>query len=177
MRNRIAQACIVALALLSCYVSPIAASGPQAPSHEVSPELQRLKNLEGRWEGSTDRGDPEAVVTYEVVGLGSAVVETLFPGTGRAMTTVYHDDVNGHLMMTHYCTGGNQPELTLIEASADQLSFELSPDDRTIDVAHEGHAHELTVTINADGTLEHDWLNWYMGEPAATRHIQLTRVD
>ena len=41
-----------------------------------------MRALEGRWEGTTDRGVPEAVVTYEVVGRGSAVVETLFPDTG-----------------------------------------------------------------------------------------------
>jgi hypothetical protein len=118
-----------------------------------------------------------AVVTYEVVGMGSAVVETLFPDTSRAMTTVYHDDPAGNLVMTHYCTAGNQPLLALVGADGDQLHFELSPDDHTIDVEHEGHAHELTITIGADGTLEHDWLNWAMGAPAATRNIRLERVE
>jgi hypothetical protein len=146
-------------------------------THHVSPALERLRALEGRWEGTTDRGDPEAVVTYEIVGRGSAVVETLFPDTPRAMTTVYHDDPDGNLVMTHYCTGGNQPFLALVAADEDHLRFELSPDDRTIDVAHEGHAHELTMTLGADGTLEHDWLNWAMGAPAASRNIRLERVE
>jgi hypothetical protein len=44
-------------------------------------------------------------------------------------------------------------------------------------VDSEGHAHELTLTINGDGTLQHDWLNWAMGAPAATRNIDLVRVQ
>lgn len=151
--------------------------GSAAVAQEIvgSPELEMLKKLEGRWEGSTDRGPTEAVVTYSVTGRGSAVVETLFPGTRREMTTVYHDDHNGHLVMTHYCNAGNQPLLSLVSASDNQLYFELSPDDRGIDVEHEAHAHELTITFNEDGTLVHDWLNWDMGEPAATRNIALVK--
>lgn len=176
MKNRIVKFGILGLALA---VGLIAAVPPALSRqlHNGSPALERMRGLEGRWEGTTDRGDPEAVVTYEVVGRGSAVVETLFPGTTRAMTTVYHDDPSGNLMMTHYCTAGNQPDLALVEAAEDHLSFVLSPDDRTIHVDSEGHAHELTLTINGDGTLQHDWLNWAMGAPAATRNIDLVRVQ
>jgi hypothetical protein len=41
-------------------------------------------------------------VEYRVTGAGSAVVETLFPGTPHEMVTVYHAR-KGVLCMTHYC--------------------------------------------------------------------------
>ena len=41
---------------------------------------------------------------------GSAVVETLFPGTGHEMVTVYHLD-GDDLVLTHYCALKNQPRL------------------------------------------------------------------
>jgi hypothetical protein len=98
----------------------------------------------------------------------------MFPGTAREMTTIYHDDSSGHLVAEHYCTASNQPKLRLVGTKNGQMNFELSPDsDLKADI--EGHAHNLTVTIGADGTLVHDWLNYYMGQPAAKRNIELRR--
>ena len=152
-------------------------SSVAAGQHANSSELEIMKSLEGRWEGSTTPGDPEAVVTYAVTSGGTAVVETLFPGTSREMMTVYHDDVHGQLVMTHYCNAGNQPFLSLVESSGDELHFELSPDDRTIDVENEWHAHGLTLTIGGDGTLAHEWRYWNEGERRGGRDIQLVRVE
>ena len=91
------------------------------------------------------------------------------------MTTVYHDDKNGNLVMTHYCTAGNQPKLELISFENNQLDFRLAPD-ADIDAGHEHHAHELTITIGADGSLAHDWTNHNMGQQADLRNIKLVRV-
>ena len=143
-----------------------------------SPELEKIKGLVGRWEGTTSRvadGSLTAVVTYEVTGAGSAVIEKLFPGTNAEMTTVYHDDSTGRLVADHYCNAGNQPKLRLMESKGEQLYFVLSPDS-DIKADLEGHAHELTMLIGADGTLTHDWLNHYLGQPAQKRNIKLTRI-
>jgi hypothetical protein len=143
-----------------------------------SAELEKIKGLVGRWEGTTSRvanGSLTAVVTYEVTGAGSAVIEKLFPGTNAEMTTVYHDDSTGRLVADHYCNAGNQPKLRLMESKGEQLYFVLSPDS-DIKADLEGHAHELTLRIGADGSLTHDWLNHYLGAPAAKRNIALTRV-
>lgn len=143
-----------------------------------SPELQRIRALAGRWEGTTHRereGTNPAVVTYTLTAAGSAVIETLFPGTAMEMTTVYHDDSSGRLVAQHYCNAANQPKLRLAEGRADRLYFVLAPDaDIKADVEH--HAHELTLTFGADGSLTHDWLNHAFGKPAAERNITLMRV-
>ena len=143
-----------------------------------SPELEKIKGLAGRWEGTTFReanGTSAAVVTYEVTAAGSAVIEKLFPGTKGEMTTVYHDDSSGRLVATHYCNAANQPKLRLMESNGERLYFVLSPDS-DIKADLEGHAHELTLLVGADGSLTHDWLNHYLGAPAAKRNITLTRI-
>ncbi len=187
-RHRTIAAGLIAAGLLTAV--PLAA---QEASHEhtpaeaarelsaarfrFSPELQKIKALAGRWEGTTFRareGTNPAVVTYEVTSGGSAVIERLFPGTAREMTTIYHDDSSGRLVAAHYCNAANQPRLRLQESDGERLYFVLSPDsDLRADL--EGHAHELTLRIGADGSLVHDWLNHYLGKPAAERNLKLTR--
>ena len=194
-RHRIIAAGLVALALTS--IDPVAAQQashdhppaaaakePVAAARELSaarfrfsPELQKIKALAGRWEGTTFRereGTNPAVVTYEVTAGGSAVIERLFPGTAREMTTMYHDDSSGRLIAHHFCNAANQPRLRLQESEGERLYFVLSPDS-DIKVELEGHAHELTLRLGADGSLVHDWLNHYLGKPAAERNIKLTR--
>jgi hypothetical protein len=160
--------------------SPAAAAAELAAARRnLSPELQRIKNLAGRWEGTTFRereGTSAAVVTYAVTSGGSAVIETLFPGTAREMTTVYHDDSSGRLIAQHYCNAANQPRLRLAQSGGDRLYFVLAPD-ADIKADLEGHAHELTLTFAADGSLAHDWLNHYLGQPSAERAIQLKKVN
>jgi hypothetical protein len=155
-----------------------AAAELSAARRRFSPELERMKSLAGRWEGTTFRereGTSAAVMTYSVTGAGSAVIETMFPGTAREMTTVYHDDSSGRLIAQHYCNAANQPKLRLTESDGTTLRFALAPD-ADIKADLEGHAHNLTVTLTPDGALVHDWLNHYLGQPAAQRNIALTRV-
>jgi hypothetical protein len=154
------------------------AAALSAARFRFSPELEKIRSLAGRWEGTTFRereGTNPAVVTYALTGAGSAVIEVLFPGTAREMTTVYHDDSSGHLVADHYCNAANQPKLRLVESTNDHLSFVLAPD-ADIKADLEGHAHELTLTFGADGSLTHDWLNHYLGNPAAKRNIKLQKV-
>src|SRR5688572_30499189 len=127
---------VVAAALLVATLADVESLNAQQASHEhspveaaaelakarrrFSPELERVKALAGRWEGTTFRereGTSAAVVTYEVTAAGSAVIEKLFPGTQREMTTVYHDDSSGRLIAQHYCNAANQPRLRLSESN------------------------------------------------------------
>ena len=52
----------------------------------------------------------DLVARYAVTAAGSAVVETVFPGTEHEMVTVYHAD-GSDLVLTHYCMEGNQPRM------------------------------------------------------------------
>ena len=159
--------------------SPAAAAAELAASRRrFSPGLEMMRSLAGRWEGTTFRereGTTTAVVTYALTGAGSAVIETLFPGTVREMTTVYHDDSSGRLVAQHFCNAANQPRLRLMESQENRLYFVLAPD-ADIKADLEGHAHELTLLLGVDGSLSHDWLNHYLGRPGQQRNIQLRKV-
>jgi hypothetical protein len=153
----------------------------QAPADSAG--LQAIRALEGSWSGSTYKHKDErvwaeesdVVVTYKVTGGRSAVVETLFPGTPSEMTTVYHDDPDGKLVMTHYCNARNQPKMELISFENNRFEFKLAAD-ADIDAAHEHHAHELIIAIGEDGSLQHDWTNHNMGQAADLRNIKLVRL-
>ncbi len=116
--------CPVALSL-----SSVAHAGEHAiPADTSSPELQRIKALEGRWTSTTSMfGKPnEKVYTeYEVTAGGSAVLERIFPGTPNEMISVYYDD-NGKLAMTHYCIMRNRPTLKLASSTEDSLTMNVA---------------------------------------------------
>ena len=142
-----------------------------------SAELEHIKNLAGRWEGTTQDGDGEpqpAAVDYKVTSGGSAVVETLFPGTPHEMVSVYHD-VNGKLAMTHYCMLGNQPQLQLTGGDGQhiELSFADSPG---IDAAKDQHMHALTLAWADPDHLTQRWSCYQDGKFDRTTTIAVSRA-
>ncbi|MBY0308272.1 MAG: hypothetical protein K2Q09_05980 [Phycisphaerales bacterium] len=75
----------------------------------------------GRWVAHTDGKDgkpTEMVVTYKTVSAGSAVCETIAPGTSYEMVTMYHLD-GDRLTATHYCAMGNQPRMQAVVCACD----------------------------------------------------------
>ena len=147
------------------------------PTPMVSAELERIKQLAGRWEGTsqeTDKTVQPAVVEYKVTSGGSAVVETLFPGTPHEMVSVYHDQ-HGKVAMTHYCMLGNHPELALTNASDKELDFSLA-EGSGIDAANEQHMHALALTQPDADHLSQVWTCYEGGKAANKVTISLSRV-
>jgi hypothetical protein len=109
----------LAAALVALGLGPpsSAASPPEAVSAWAI--LRTLAGPEGvaTWDADLDGdGAPDTAVTYRLIGGGTALVETLFPGTGHEMETIHHLDRRGddtRLLCTHYCGAGNQPRLVL----------------------------------------------------------------
>ena len=148
---------------------------PMTPA--ASPELERIKQLAGRWEGTSQEGEGEAqsaAAEYKVTSGGSAVVETLFPGTPHEMVSVYHDQ-HGKVAMTHYCMRGNHPELALIKASDKELDFSLA-EGSGIDSAKEQHMHALVLTQSNANHLSQVWTCYEGGKPSKKVTISLSRL-
>ncbi len=114
------------LAMLTLSTSALAKEG-QLPPDNSSPELNRIKSLEGRWVSTTSmfgKKNQKVYTTYKVTAGGSAVLETIFPGTPQEMVSVYYDN-KGKLSMTHYCLMRNRPTLKLAKATDDTFTLDV----------------------------------------------------
>jgi hypothetical protein len=82
-----------------------------------------MKSLAGDWEGKNEMGDLMGV-SYRMTGGGSALmseIRTSKPGHSDDMISMIHLD-NGRLLLTHYCSAGNQP----------RMAATISPDGKTV---------------------------------------------
>ena len=168
--------------MMACVVGVGASAAMAAESEHMAPvaapsaDLERIKQLAGRWEGTSQEGEGEATpatIEYKVTSGGSVVVETLFAGTPHEMVSVYHD-VGGKLSLTHYCMLGNQPELSLVSADGGNMSFRLSPGSPI--PASEPHMGALTLTQDGTGGLTQVWIATINGEPAPPTTIRVKRT-
>jgi hypothetical protein len=49
-------------------------------------------------------------VSYQLISGGAAIMERIMPPNEPSMVSIYHLD-GDKLMMTHYCSAGNQPRM------------------------------------------------------------------
>jgi len=127
--------------------------------------MEILKQLVGEWIALDAKGQPttQVVSVFKVTAGGSAVHETIFPGTPHEMVSVYHLD-GKDLVLTHYCAAKNQPRMKADPtAPANKLVFKFAGG-ANIDPAKDMHMHEGSITlINADN-IEWAWHGWANGK-------------
>ena len=95
-------------------------------------QFEKIKSLVGNWylTGGNQLGkelepDPEVpFLTYATSAAENCVIEKLFAGQTKEMTTVYFLD-KGQLSMHHYCSLGNQPSMVAVPAEGDEIVFQL----------------------------------------------------
>jgi len=84
-----------------------------------------LSALVGEWKGVGDTAG--ASLTYTLAADGSTLMEVSRSAKGASMVTMFSVD-GDHLVATHYCSAGNQPQMAtppIVDAAARQLSFSL----------------------------------------------------
>jgi hypothetical protein len=148
-----------------------------AKTQPTNAGLERLKKLAGTWVEADKDGKPtdKVVSVVRVTAAGSAVHETLFPGQPHEMVSIYHLD-KGDLVMTHYCSLGNQPRMKADPASLPkQLHFKFAGG-TNLDPAKDMHMHEATVTFVDDDHLEVAGVAWVDGKPSENHCGQLKLV-
>src|SRR4051812_15587504 len=153
---------LVALGTASRAADPVTKA---APSH---PGFEKIKALAGTWVEADKDGKPtdKVVSVVKVTAGGSAVHETIFPGTPMEMVSVYHVD-NGDLVMTHYCVLGNQPRMKADLSSPGKIKWVFAGG-TNLDPAKDTHMHGATVTITDDDHIEIAGEAWEGGKPSAT---------
>jgi hypothetical protein len=166
---------IGAIAALALAASTLVAQ-EQTTAQKASPTFENLKSLVGVWTGKYVDGSP-VKVTYQMVSAGKVLMETLDMGDSKEnMVTMYHPD-GDNVMMTHYCSIGNQPRM---RASVDPkndftITFSFvdatnmaSPDDQ--------HMHKLVVTFKDKDHFTQEWTMRAKGEDVHTGVFQYERV-
>jgi hypothetical protein len=109
-----------------------------------------IKKLQGDWRGpSSMKGMPPSRSVFRVTASGSAVEETIWPGSKMEMVSVYHMD-KGNLLMTHYCALGNQPRMKLNakKSTAQELIFDFDGG-TNFNPRRDKHMHSLTMSLPA----------------------------
>jgi hypothetical protein len=142
-----------------------------------------LKKLQGDWRGpAMQKGMPLSHSVFRVTAGGSAVEETIFPGTKMEMVSVYHMD-KGNLLMTHYCMLGNQPRMKLNakKSTAQELVFDFDGG-TNLNPRRDPHMHSQRLTLPAPSKsgaqkLRMDGTSFESGKEKPGCSITLTRKN
>lgn len=143
--------------------------------------FEQLKSLAGTWHGEAVGGghvgtDP-VVHELRVASAGTVVMETMNQGTDDEMINMYYM-VGNDLMLTHYCSSGNQPTMKLVLPRRDgrEMNFEFSGG-TNLDPSRDGHIHGIRVVLTGDDAFESYWTGWKDGQEAGVRKFALRRGD
>jgi hypothetical protein len=172
MKMRVIVAAVTAWALCSFLTQ--AGDGKKAATADSA--LAPFKRLAGEWIGKGTHGDQEHEVhiVYKVTSAGSAVVETIDPGTDHEMITVIHPD-GDELALTHYCALGNQPHMKAKPNSGEsKVAFEFV-NASNIKSDKEMHMHSVTFFFVDKDTLKTVWTNYDDGREAGKAVFNLKR--
>jgi hypothetical protein len=171
------RAAIPFLILLAIAGAPIAGQDKKEHAKETGKQarFEQFKQLAGEWMGKEQGKDGFDVrVKYKVTAGGSAVVETLFPGTDHEMVTVIHPD-GDDLLLTHYCMLGNQPQMKASgKGDANKVDFKFT---RATNLKSEEdmHMHDVTFTFVNKDTLRSEWTHFKDGKAAGRVVFELKR--
>ena len=151
----------------------ILTAAPVKAQNSASEGYEKLKSLEGEWKG-IGPNDLQLNVTYEIVSGGQAVIETRVPVGEPSMVTVFHLDGDA-LMMTHYCSAGNQPRMRATVLSDKIVDFTMI-DVTNLATPNEGHMHGLRFDFEDDTHFRQLWM-WRQNGSDGPAAFQLERVN
>lgn len=139
--------------------------------------FEQLKALAGTWVSVGADGKPTDTVVsvFKLTAGGSAVQETIFPGSNHEMVSLYHLD-GADLLMTHYCAAGNQPRMKFDPASpSNRFDFKFAGG-TNLNPTKDMHMHEGTIVIVDADHLEWSWQGYVDGKPADGHKVAMKLV-
>jgi hypothetical protein len=163
--------------LLACAATLVAGQDakPAGKAPGSPAAFEQFKQLAGEWVGKDPHKEGHEIhVNYKVTAGGSAVVETLFPGTEHEMVSVIHPDGND-LVLTHYCMLGNQPQMRSSgNGEGNKIEFKFT---RATNLKSDKdmHMHDVTFTFVDKDTLKAEWTHFKDGKAAGNVILELKR--
>lgn len=134
------------------------AAEEQNSQSRAAQAFNSLKTLTGRWEAQMPTG--KAQVDYELLAGGSVLVShDKIPGEPEMLTVYYLD--GDHLVLTHYCSAGNQPHMQAepFDGASNELRFDLVSVSNLTHV-NDGHMHRAAFRFNGPDEVTQEW-TWY----------------
>ena len=161
------------LASFSFALTVTTGSAQESQNGTSNAGLGLVKSLAGNWEGTTPDGKP-LHVSYSPVSNGSAVLERRLAGGEAEMVTLYSANGN-RVVVTHYCSAGNQPQMQTapLSSSPKKLSFVFVSATNLASQAA-GHMVGLGLTFVDKDHLIQEW-TWSEAGKASTEVDHLTR--
>jgi hypothetical protein len=95
---------LISLSLLVTATAALSQSSAQK-------SFDQLKSLTGSWDGKTADGKPVQVF-FRDTAAGSALMSEIHGHGPDDMISMFHLDGPNRLLLTHYCSAGNQPRMT-----------------------------------------------------------------
>jgi hypothetical protein len=168
--------CWVLVVLLFSVGAVIATATPAGPAGKPLAAFELFRALAGDWVAADDgemyrKGD--VVARYAVTASGTAVVETVFPGSPHEMVTVYSAD-GPDLVLTHYCMEGNQPRMRAKNAKGPRLDFAF--DGGTgIEPKKDRHMNSASIEFVGADEIRTVWTEIEAGKPVFVAKSRLVR--
>jgi hypothetical protein len=130
----------------------LASAGAFAQS-DAQKALDKLKSLEGTWQGKDSKGGP-VQDSYRLTAGATAVMAENKMG-GEDMLSLFYVD-RDRLLMTHFCPSGNQPRMeATISPDSNSISFDFL-DATNLPNPRAGHMHHAVYLFSdADHYTEH----------------------
>jgi hypothetical protein len=160
----------IGLVTLTLTLAVIATAGEKhrMAAKTDSPAFEQFKQLAGEWVSASDKpGHAGGGAVFKVTSAGSAVEETMMPGTPYEMVNMIHPD-GDDIVLTHYCAEGNQPEMKApgkVDGKDIAFQFVRAGNMKSI---KDSHMHSVTYTFVDKDNFKTKWVNYEDGKPAAT---------
>jgi hypothetical protein len=155
--------------------------GDSAPAAEKSAPVnvqrfEALKQLAGDWVKVGKDGKPTGPVisSIRVTSGGSAVEETMFPGSDHEMVTMYHLD-GKDLVLTHYCSLGNQPHLRAEPGPDVHKIVFMFVSCTNLKSKDDHHINGATLTLEDKDHFKAEWVSCKDGKPCHQVNLDLVR--
>ena len=153
------------ISILSMAFLVVAAAAPAAPG--TNPAWEKMKSLVGKWEGTMANGNMNmpVKVAYSLVSGGTSLMERMSaPDEGHDMITMYYPD-GSRVMLTHYCSEGNQPRMRAQAAAGEPKSLAFDFVDVTgLANAQAEHMRKLVVRFDDADHFTQEWTHRKAGK-------------
>jgi hypothetical protein len=151
--------------MLPCWIALVVSlaslTAPAPPTPELSrAAFERLKTLEGTWEGRSTKGWTETI-RYEVIAGGTVVMETSKEAhAGHTMATMFYMD-GEDLVLVHYCIAKNQPRMkaTSFRDGGRTVVFTFTGGGNLAS-RNVGHMDQAVLSFDGPQTVRSRW-TWY----------------